>query len=114
MSRPELYRAANLDLLDGARRFDRCDAVSSSAIVAESATVEHSIVGDHVVVEPGAVVIDSVLLAHAVVAAGAHVETSLVMGRVGVGARIVDCMVGADGAVEADAVLVGAAIPEPS
>ena len=35
--RPELYRAANLDLLGGLRRFDTCEAISRSATVGPSA-----------------------------------------------------------------------------
>jgi mannose-1-phosphate guanylyltransferase len=112
--RPELYRAANLDLLDGVRRFDRCEAVSSTASVAADATVRNSVIGDHVVVSAEATIIDSVLLPHARVGRGASVDRSLVMGSVGAASRITDCMVGADGVVPDGAELVGVAIPDPS
>jgi mannose-1-phosphate guanylyltransferase len=109
--RPELYRAANLDLLDGIRRFDRCEPIAPSATVAVDATVRNSIVGEHVVVGEGAVIVDSVLLPHARVGAFASIERSLVMGSVESGAHVTDTMVGADGVVVADSVVVGAAIP---
>jgi mannose-1-phosphate guanylyltransferase len=96
---PTLYRAANLDLLDGKRRTERCDAVAPSADVAPDAIVEHSIVGDGVTVGAGASVSDSVLLPGASVAARATVERSLVMGAVGIGATVSDAMVGAEGRV---------------
>lgn len=96
---PTLYRAANLDLLDGKRRTERCDAVAPSAHVAPDANVRHSIVGEGVTVGEGASVVDSVLLPGASVAARATIERSLVMGAVGVAATVCDSMVGADGRV---------------
>ncbi|HSL75155.1 MAG TPA: NDP-sugar synthase [Ilumatobacteraceae bacterium] len=112
--RPDLYRAANLDLLDGHRRFDRCDPVSATAVVAADASITNSIVGDDATVGSGAVVVDSVLLPHARIGAGAHVERSLVMGLVGTGARVTDSMVGAAGVVADGSDLVGAAVPDGS
>ena len=108
---PTLYRAANLDLLDGKRRTERCDAVAASADVAPDAVIEHSIVGAHVHVAPGATVIDSVLLPGASVGAGARVERSLVMGAVGSAAVVRDSMVGADGGVGDGESLVDATAP---
>jgi mannose-1-phosphate guanylyltransferase len=111
--RPELYRAANLDLL-GAARTERADPISPSADVAPDALIRNSIVGHHVVVGAGATVVDSVLLPDASVGAGAVVERSLVMGLVGAGARMEDSMVGAEGVVADGDVLVGAAVPAVS
>ncbi len=108
---PTLYRAANLDLLDGKRRTERCDAVATSADVHAAADVRHSIVGDRVRVGANATVVDSVLLPGAVVAAGATVERSLVMGTVGVDAVVRDSMIGADGHVGAGESLIDAAAP---
>jgi mannose-1-phosphate guanylyltransferase len=96
---PSLYRAANLDLLDGKRRTERCDAVARSAVVSPTAVVEHSIVGAAVHVAAGASVIDSVLLPGASVGPGAKIERSLVMGAIGSGSVVRDAMVGADGHV---------------
>jgi mannose-1-phosphate guanylyltransferase len=111
--RPELYRAANLDLL-GSARTERADAVSPSADVAPDALIRNSIVGHRVVVGSGATVVDSVLLPDARVDAAAIVERSLVMGRVGAGARVTDSMVGAEGVVGDGEVLAGAAVPAVS
>ena len=108
---PTLYRAANLDLLDGKRRTERCDAVAASADVAPDAVIEHSIVGAHVHVAPGATVIDSVLLPGASVGSGARVERSLVMGAVGSASVVRDSMVGADGRVGDGESLVDATAP---
>ncbi len=108
---PELYRSANLDLLDGKRRADRCDAVAPTAQVARGAAIGHSIIGDRVTVADAAVVTDSVLLPGAVVEAGAVVERSLVMGSVGANAVVRDAMVGADGRVAAGDTLIAATSP---
>ena len=112
--RPELYRAANLDLLDGARRFDHCEPIAVTATVAATATVRNSIVGDGASVADGSTVTDSVVLPHAVIESGAHVERSLVMGAIGADAHVADSMIGAHGVVEPGAVLTGAAVPDGS
>jgi mannose-1-phosphate guanylyltransferase len=109
---PSLYRAANLDLLDGMRRTERCDAIAPSAVVADGALVRHSLVGERAQVAAGASVIDSVLLPGASVAAGATIERSLVMGHVGVDAVVRDAMVGADGRVGDGEALIDAVTPD--
>jgi len=108
---PTLYRAANLDLLDGKRRTERCDALAASADVHDDADVRHSIVGHRAHVAAGATVVDSVLLPGASVAAGATVERSLVMGTVGAGAVVRDSMIGVDGHVGAGESLIDATAP---
>jgi mannose-1-phosphate guanylyltransferase len=108
---PTLYRAANLDLLDGKRRTERCVAVAPTADLSSAATVEHSIVGARVRVAAGASVTDSVLLPGASVGPGAVVERSLVMGTVGRGAVVRDSMVGADGSVGDGERLIDATAP---
>ncbi len=108
---PELYRAANLDLLDGRWKTERCEAFAPSAQVAGGAVVRRSIVGDRVLVEAGATVTDSVLLPGATVAAGATVERSLVMGDIGIDAVVCDSMVGADGVVGAGERLIDSSVP---
>ncbi|HSM67173.1 MAG TPA: NDP-sugar synthase [Ilumatobacteraceae bacterium] len=112
--RPELYLAANLDLLGGARRFDHCEPIAATANVAGEAVITNSVVGEHVTVAAGASVSNSVLLPHAVVEAQAVVERSLVMGVVGERAVITATMVGASGVVAADAVLTAASVPAES
>jgi len=108
---PTLYRAANLDLLDGKWRTERCEAVAPSADVSADAIIDHSIVGAHVHVASNASVIDSVLLPGASVGPGAAVERSLVMGAVGSGAVVRDSMVGADGKVGDGERLIDATSP---
>lgn len=107
--RPELYRAANLDLLG--RRAEHVEPLAPTAEVAADAVIRNSIVGDEAVVAAGASVIDSVLLPGARIGEGAVVERSLVMGRVGAGATAIDSMVGADGDVADGSVLTDASIP---
>lgn len=109
--RPELYRAANLDLLGDVRIHDRCAAVSLTATVNAEAIVTNSIVGDDVVVSSGARITDSVLLPGAHVGPAATVESSLIMGRVGRASRVESAMVGADGVVADGDVLVDGALP---
>ena len=108
---PTLYRASNLDLLDGKRRAERCDAVAPSADVAGDAVVRHSIVGDRVHVASGASVTDSVLLPGSTVGAGATIERSLVMGSVGTDAVVSDSMIGAEGHVGPGERLIDAVSP---
>ena len=108
---PALYRSANLDLLDGKRRSERCDAVAPDAEVADGAVLLHSIVGDRAQVSSGATVTDSVLLPGASIGPGATVERSLVMGSVGSDAVVRDAMVGADGVVAAGEMLIAATAP---
>jgi len=110
--RPELYRAANLDLLGERRVHDRCEPVDATSSVDPAATVANSIVGERVVVGAGARVVDSVLLPDAIVEAGASVTRSLVMGVVGRDADVADSMIGADGRVAAGSRLHDGALPE--
>ncbi len=111
--RPDLYRAANLDLLDATRGTETCVPVAPSARVAHDATVSNSIIGERVVVAAGARIIDSVLLPGAVVGARSTVERSLVMGSIGADAVACDAMVGAEGDVADGATLVGGSVPAP-
>jgi mannose-1-phosphate guanylyltransferase len=108
--RPDLYRAANLDLLDGSRS-EHCDPIGPDADVDPSAVIDHSIVGTGVRVGAGATVVDSVLLPGAEVGDGASVRRSLVMGRIGADADVCEVVVGAAGDVPPGARLVGVDVP---
>jgi mannose-1-phosphate guanylyltransferase len=110
--RPELYLQANLDVLAGRRRHDRCDALAEGAIVGD-AVIERSIVGAGAVVESGACLVESVVLPGARVAGGARVVRSVVMGDVGSGAVVVETVIGAEGVVTPGEHLEGARRPEP-
>jgi mannose-1-phosphate guanylyltransferase len=108
---PELYRAANLDLLSSARRHEHADAIAVSAVVDPGATVVNSIVGAGAQVAQGARVVDSVLLDGAHIGADASVIMSLVMGQVSERATIEDVIVGADGVVAPAAELHSTTVP---
>ena len=60
--RPELYLQANLDVLSGKRRNDRCVSVHDEATVATSAIVDDSIVGAGATIGADTVVRGSVIL----------------------------------------------------
>lgn len=109
--RPELYRSANLDLLGDVRTYDRCEPLSESAQVDASATVTNSIVGHHAVVGAGALIIDSVILPGARIGTDSTINASLVMGRVGDGARVESSIIGADAIVNDGGVLDGVSLP---
>lgn len=111
---PHLYLQANLDLLDGRRSHDGCDAISPAASVAADAVVRHAVVGADAEVHAGAHVEDSVLLPGATVESGASVFGSLVAGRVAAGASIVNCVIGTDGVVHPGASLRDARVPDPT
>jgi mannose-1-phosphate guanylyltransferase len=110
---PRPYLQANLDVLEGRRRHVRCVGVAPGALVSPEAVVERSLVGPRAVVGPGCRIVAAVLLPGAVVEDGATVVSSVVAGRVGAGASIEDCVVGADGRVDPRVVLVHARVPEP-
>lgn len=111
--RPELYLAANIDLLTG-KRPGRCDAVAAGATVDRSAHLSDSLVGAGADVRGNAHLDASVVLDGAVIDEGAHLERSIVMGRVGAGARVTDSVVGVDGVIEPDSVVVSSRVPEPA
>lgn len=96
---PDLYRAANLDLLGGGRIHDSCEAVAPEATVDPGATVMNTIVGSGAVIEAGTTVVDTVVLPGAFIGARAQVEASLVMGRVEADATVIEAIIGADGVV---------------
>jgi mannose-1-phosphate guanylyltransferase len=90
--RPDSYRRANLDLIDG-RRSDRDVAVHESARVASSARVANSVVGAAARIGDGAVVTSSVIFPGAVIGANARVSGCSVMGMVADGAVVSDQLV---------------------
>lgn len=99
---PDLYRAANLDLLGHERVHDSCEPIAAGASVDPGATVMNCIVGDGAVIEGGTTtVVDSVILPGAFVGRGAQVESSIVMGRIEADATVIEAIIGADGVVEA-------------
>jgi len=98
---PDLYRAANLDVLGGRWRHDSCDAVDPGAFVDPGATLMNTLVGAGAVIEAGTTVVDTVVLPGAFIGARAQVESSLVMGRIEADATVIEGIIGADGVVSA-------------
>ncbi|MGA9275761.1 sugar phosphate nucleotidyltransferase [Ilumatobacter sp.] len=96
---PDLYRAANLDLLSGDRVHDSCEAISPDASVDPGATLMNTIVGAGAVIESGTTVVDTVVLPGGFIGARAQVESSLVMGRVEADATVIEAIIGAEGVV---------------
>lgn len=111
--KPELYLAANLDLLGGRRVHDHCEPVAPGAIIDPSATVTAAIIATGAVVDAVAVVEHSVVLAGAHIGVGAVVRDSVVMGRIGDGASVERCVIGADAVVEAGEQLADMRRPDP-
>ena len=110
---PLTYLQAQLDLVDGTRATEA--AVAPSAEVDTSATVDHSVLMDDVVIGNGAVVRDSVVLPGATIGAGTHVVGSIVAAgaRIGPDSRITDLsVVGARVELPAGTRLSGASVPE--
>jgi mannose-1-phosphate guanylyltransferase len=111
--RPELYRQANLDVIEGRRRSVTGQAVAAGASVDGSALVRTSVVGERATIDAGAVVERSVLLPGATVGAGAKVVDS-VMGAsavVGEGADLHDVVLGDGERVEPGQRLASVRVP---
>lgn len=111
--KPDLYLAANLDLLGGRRAHERCAPVAPGASVDPTASVVAAVVAAGAAVEAVAVVERSVVLAGAHIGAGAVVRDSVVMGRIGAGASVERCVIGADAVVAEGEQLVDVRRPDP-
>ena len=110
--RPETYLRANLDIIDGTRPVILA-TTGPHATVGATASVVHSVVGEGAVVGDGCVLVDSVVLPGARLAPRVRLERSIVMGTVGEGSTLVDCVVGAEGVVPPHSDLSGARVPDP-
>lgn len=110
---PDLYLAANLDLLGEKRVHESAVAIAEGAQVDAGATISNTLVGAGAVVEAGTTVVDSVVLPGATIGARAQVESSLVMGAVGADATVIDSIIGAEGVVPPGDHLAYSQLPEP-
>lgn len=110
--RPETYRQANLDLIDGRRSFT-VPMVEAGAEVDPEAEIRHSLVSAGARVAAGVSLEDSVVLPGAVIGPRATVRSSVVMGEIGSDAVVVDSVIGADGSVPQAAVIEHARVPAP-
>jgi len=111
--RPDLYLQANLDMVAGLRPYDSCEAIAADAQIAHDATVVDSTVAATVHIDSGARIERSVLLDGATVGPDAVVTDSVVMGSIGAGATVTDCVIGADGVVAPGEDAVGVRRPDP-
>lgn len=85
---PQTYIQAQLDLTDGVRGNEQ--PIAASAQIEDSATVTHSVVGEHVVIGNGAHVVDSIIGNGATIGPGVRIHSSVVAE----GARIgPDCVI---------------------
>ena len=109
--RPDLYRQANLDLVNG-RRAEVCPAVAPDCPGRPVGAVVDSVVGA-ADVAADATVTGSVILAGARIGAGAVVEDSIVAGDVGAGAVVVRTVVGPEAKIGPREQLRDARVPEP-
>jgi mannose-1-phosphate guanylyltransferase len=111
--KPDLYLAANLDLVTGRRPQHRCEPVAEGAEVHPDAVVVDSVVDAGATVHAGARIERSVILAGAVVEQGAVVVESVAMGHVRSGAAVHDSVIGAGAVVEAAEELRSVRRPDP-
>jgi len=111
--RAETYLRANLDLIDGSRRLI-LSSVGPQAHVAATASLVHTVVGENAVIGAGCVLVDSVVLPGARLGDGVRLERSLVMGTIGDGCDLTECVIGADAVVSAGTVAKGVRIPDPA
>ena len=107
--RPDLYRQANLDLVNG-RRAEVCDPIAPGARLAATARVVDSVIDD-AEVGADATVVGSVVLSGAVIGAGAVVEDSIIAGTVGPEAVVVRTVVGSEGKIPSREQLRDARVP---
>ena len=112
--RPDTYRQANFDMLDGRRRISRCVAVAVGAEVDSTAEVDHSLVAAGTKVGARSVLRDTIVLPGARIGDDCQILGSIVMGRVESEANVVDCVIGADGIVSAGTKLASTSRPDPS
>lgn len=110
--RPDTYLQANLDLIDGTRAHI-LSSVAPHCSIDSSASVVHSVIGEGSVIGAQCVITDSVLLPGASIGRRVRLERCLVMGSVGDDSTLTDCVIGADGHVEPNSVLMSEKIPSP-
>lgn len=112
---PDLYLQANLDVISRRRAAPNwADGVAPDAVLGDDVMLTDSVVARGAVVGDGASVARSVLLDGAFVGAGATVSNSVVMGRIGAGALVTNCVLGADAVIEDGESRCDERIPAPS
>ena len=110
---PETYLRAQLDLTDGVRSEEV--AVQPSDEIDTSAIVEHSVLGDDVVIGNGTIVRNSILMDGVTVGPGVRIHDSIVASgaRIGPDSHLSELtVVGSGVQVPAQSQLVGVRLPE--
>ena len=97
---PELYLAANLDVISGRRALhNRAEGIAEGSDIGEDVGIDNAVIAAGAHIGDGASVTHSVVLAGARIGVGATVSHSVVMGRIGDGALVSHCVLGADAVV---------------
>ena len=97
---PELYLAANIDIITGRRATaNETDAIAEGATIGVDVALHDVVVAAGATIGDGASVTASVILDGARIGTGATVSHSVVMGSVGAGALVANCVLGADAVV---------------
>lgn len=110
--RPDTYLQSNLDLIDGTRS-RILSSVGTNSVIAPSASITHSVIGENAVIGDGCVLIDSVVLPGATVGKRVRLERSLIMGTVSDDASLTDCVIGEHAVIAAGAELTAQRVPNP-
>jgi mannose-1-phosphate guanylyltransferase len=111
--KPDLYLAANIDLVAGRRSGQSCVGIHPQATVHPSASIAHSIIAADVSVDADVTVFESVVLDGATIGAGAIISNSVVMGKIGAGARVSGSVIGAAGEAGDGEEVIDARRPDP-
>ena len=97
---PDLYLRANLDLIGGRRAMhSRAEGIAPGSVIGDDVSIEDAVIAAGATVGDGASVAHSVVLAGAHIGVGATISHSVVMGHIGDGALVSNCVVGADAIV---------------
>jgi mannose-1-phosphate guanylyltransferase len=97
---PELYLAANVDVITGKRpEHSRAIGVADGSTIGSDVSVRDTVVAVGATIGDGASVVASVVLDGGSVGVGATVSHSVVMGHIGDGATVSNCVIGAAGVV---------------
>lgn len=97
---PDLYLAANLDVISSRRaEHDRAEGVAPGSTIGDDVSLNEAVIAAGATVGDGASVAHSVVLAGGYVGVGATVSHSVVMGHIGDGALVSNCVVGADAVI---------------
>jgi mannose-1-phosphate guanylyltransferase len=112
---PATLLQVNCDLVNGVRTdvsHETTVLASSTSVLPADLDAENVVIGDDVVIGSGVVLRDCLIMDGAVLGDHVHVSNSIVAGRVGEGAELVDhCVVGREGVVAPGSIQHGVKTP---